>query len=144
MAEGTTRRTIGTALLLLGALSAAACKARRMDRLEQLTGITLPADCGNVIVVEDSSDVKAWWVTGHATIPPGRIETFLADNGFEKSDQDTLIFLPGLERLPADLRKPADPKNLYIRRGELGPERSFEMMLDATSGSLWIMATFPD
>jgi len=144
MAENRRLREVATVLLLAAALAAAGCKARRMDRLEQLTGVELPEGCSNVIVIEDSSDVKAFWVTGHVTVPPRSIEGFLETNGFERSGQEALIFLPGLESLPPDLRKPADPENLFIRRGELGPERSFEMMLDATSGSLWIMATFPD
>jgi hypothetical protein len=131
-------------LLLIAALAFSGCDSRKIIRLESLTGIDLPEGCSDVVIVEDTSDVKAFWVTAHVTIPKQKLKDFLESNGFTRSGQKKLIILPGLGRLPERFQKPSDPSNLFVLARQIDDERGFEMMVDATSGSLWMMATFPD
>jgi hypothetical protein len=112
-----------------------------------MTGYSWPKGTKDVQIVEDNSDIHAFWMISTIAIPKNMIEDTI-NTGFKKDvscgrmiSQKVLFetYFKKNNEVPTS-------GNLYCKKdgGKPQPENYYEMLLDADSGRIWIYLNYPD
>lgn len=119
-------------IILAGDLS----RSADLRHISRSIGMTLPPGCIDVELIRQDSSLTV----AHLRLPPGRVETFLREEGFLDGKE---ALTPWIDLLTPGNRLVPHGADLAFRRGE-DDRRAWTLALDRNSGRMWVVIRFSE